>query len=1098
MSTTIESLELEIISSSKSAESGIDALTASLEKLKNATKDGLGLDAVAEQIQNVGDATNKAKGSIDKSALSTVNLYAKLKMAATMIKSVGKKIGKAIEESNDYTENLNLFGVAMGQYADGAKRYAENVEELMGIDPSEWMRNQGIFMTLGTGFGVASDKAAEMSQNLTQLGYDLSSFFNISTEDAMLKLQSGLSGELEPLRRLGYDLSQAKLEATAAALGIDKAVSSMTQAEKAQLRYYAIMTQVTEVHGDMSRTLENPANQLRVFKAQVTQAARAIGNIFIPMLNAILPYAIAVAKVIRIVANEIASLFGFEIPDLDDVTQAAASNTDALSQNLEESQKEAKKLKSYMLGFDELNVLNTNEDESTSDILSQFDFELPTYDFIGALAESRVSQIVKDMKEWLGITEDIDSWSELLNTRLGTILKVVGEIALGLLLWKLEKGFIDGISMMKTLLSTPSYAITIGATIAIVGFTIAFDGMEDAIKNGLDGMNFGETLVGSLLSVGGSAVLGASLAKWIAKTFKGTKVAKALTTAAKNLGLGTGKAAASSAGAALAAGIAGIVVGVPMYLTGLLDALKEGLDWLNATLIGAGATLAGAGIGTIIGSLGGPIGAGIGALIGLAVGLITDGIILIVQNWESISAWFERTFTAIGQFFVDLWDGIVEVWNVVAEWFNTHVITPVADFFSTMWTNIKNWSIAAWDGIKSVFTTVGEWFNTYVITPVANFFSGLWDGIVNLAKGCWDGIVSVFSPVVEWFGKLFGSVAQTISDIFYNIGVIAKGCWEVIKAVWGIVAEWFNTKVITPVANFFSTMWANIKALASSTWDGIKTVFTVVGNWFNTYVITPVGNFFSTMWTNIKKWAVSAWDGIKDAFTNIGSWMNINVITPLGNFFSGMWDGFLNGAKQAWEGVKSVFNTVATFFKNTFTNAWQGVVKVFSVAGDIFVDIKNGIVDAFKTIVNGLIKGINKVIAAPFNGINTVLNKIKNVKIVGITPFSDIKTISVPEIPLLAGGGIVNSGQMFIAREAGAELVGNIGGRTGVMNNDQIVESVSTGVYQAVVAALGSGSGDEGNTQIVINLDGEKIYENQQKVARNRGYNLGMGAFSFG
>lgn len=89
-------------------------------------------------------------------------------------------------------------------------------------------------------------------------------------------------------------------------------------------------------------------------------------------------------------------------------------------------------------------------------------------------------------------------------------------------------------------------------------------------------------------------------------------------------------------------------------------------------------------------------------------------------------------------------------------------------------------------------------------------------------------------------------------------------------------------------------------------------------------------------------------------------------------------------------------------------------------------------------------------------------------------------------------------GQLFIAREAGAELVGNIGGRTAVMNNDQIVESVSTGVYQAVVAALGGNSDEGGDTQIIINLDGEKIYENQQKVARNRGYNLGMGVFSFG
>ena len=97
-----------------------------------------------------------------------------------------------------------------------------------------------------------------------------------------------------------------------------------------------------------------------------------------------------------------------------------------------------------------------------------------------------------------------------------------------------------------------------------------------------------------------------------------------------------------------------------------------------------------------------------------------------------------------------------------------------------------------------------------------------------------------------------------------------------------------------------------------------------------------------------------------------------------------------------------------------------------------------------------------------------------------------------------AQGGFPDAGQMFIAREAGPELVGTIGSRNAVVNNDQIVESVSAGVYQAVVSALGSSGSEDGDTQIVINLDGEKIYENQQKIARNRGYNLGMGAFSFG
>ncbi len=147
---------------------------------------------------------------------------------------------------------------------------------------------------------------------------------------------------------------------------------------------------------------------------------------------------------------------------------------------------------------------------------------------------------------------------------------------------------------------------------------------------------------------------------------------------------------------------------------------------------------------------------------------------------------------------------------------------------------------------------------------------------------------------------------------------------------------------------------------------------------------------------------------------------------------------FLNGARSAWESVKTVFGNVASFFKDTFQKAWQGIVNVFSVAGEIFVNIKDGILSGFKKVVNGIIGGLNSAIAIPFNGINSALRTIKNINILGLTPFSGLRTISVPSIPYLADGGMVNAGQMFVAREAGPELVGTIGNKTAVVNNDQM------------------------------------------------------------
>ena len=446
-----------------------------------------GFAAFPQRIQRLIQTTNRLSQTNMMAAQSYVNLYAQIHMAVTAVRSAARIIASWINNSNEYIENLNLFTVSMGEYADEAQRYAERVGELMGIDPSTWMRNQGVFMTLATGFGVASDRAYIMSQNLTQLGYDLSSFFNITVDDAMQKLQSGISGELEPLRRLGYDLSEARLKAAALELGITQTYSAMTQAEKSQLRYYAIMTQVTSAQGDMARTLNAPANQLRVLQAQIGQAARALGNVFIPILNAVLPYCIALAKAIRLVAAAIASLFGFTLPEIDYSgigagIDSAAGGAGDLADNLGGAGDNAKKLKSYLMGFDELNIIDPTDSSGggggggCGGGGGDWDWDLPAYDFLDGLVSSRVDAIFNQMKpyiEW--IVENFDD-----------ILATVGAIGAGLLAWKITNQVTDGVGVMSKLatwFAKNKMGMGIGLTItsAILAFKAGVDiGYEGA------------------------------------------------------------------------------------------------------------------------------------------------------------------------------------------------------------------------------------------------------------------------------------------------------------------------------------------------------------------------------------------------------------------------------------------------------------------------------------------------------------------------------------------------------------------------------------------------------------------------------------------
>lgn len=474
-----------------------------------------GFSAFPSKIQKLITSTEKYNASARKATSTTGKFTSGLKalnVAAVAItfRKIGHFIAQAVTESNKYQEDLNLFTVALGQYAAEAQNYAEKVSDVMGIDPAQWLRNQGVFNTLLTGFGDTAERAQLMSQNLTQLGYDISSFFNISIEDAMQKLQSGISGELEPLRRLGYDLSQARLEQTALNLGIKESVANMTQAEKAELRYYAIMTQVTTAQGDMARTLEAPANQLRILQAQLTQAARAIGNIFIPALNAILPYAIAVVQVIREIANALANLAGFKLTEVDySGVNSAAVGAGSLADNLDDAAGAAKKLKQYTAGFDELNVFAPNTGSGSgagAGGAGGFDFDLPTYDFLGDAVQTRIGEIKKMIEDTLAEITTIVSGFML---AVGAILVVTGvNILLGVgLMAAGAVGLAATVGLNWTAMSS-ELASTLALIMGVVGgFLLALGAIM-----AFSGANL--PLGIALMALGGASLVSAAVINW--------------------------------------------------------------------------------------------------------------------------------------------------------------------------------------------------------------------------------------------------------------------------------------------------------------------------------------------------------------------------------------------------------------------------------------------------------------------------------------------------------------------------------------------------------------------------------------------------------
>jgi len=855
-------------------------------------------------IQRAITVTNRISQENNKAANSYMNLYAKIKMAMGVVRTGARVIASWITQSNQYIEDLNLFTASMGKYAEEAQNYAEAVSEALGIDPGEFMRNQGVFNTIISGFGVASDKAYLMSKNLTQLGYDISSFFNISFEDAMQKLQSGISGELEPLRRLGYDLSVARLQEEALALGIEKKVSAMTQAEKSQLRYYAIMTQVTTAQGDMARTLNAPANQLRVLQAQVTQCARAIGNLFIPMLNAILPPVIAVVKVLRSLIVTIAGLFGINadrfgdmFSDVSSSVGSTASGLEDVSDGLGNATKAAKKLKNAMLGIDELNIISPNDDSSGSGSGSgagiggnDLGIDLPTYDFLGNAVSSKIDAIVDKLKEWLGLNEEINSLSDLLHTRLGRILTTVGAIALGLAAWKISKGVLSALKYMQNLKNLGldnAFTITVGISLLVTGVALEWAGIIDAIKYELNKMNFAQIIAGGLLTIGGSSILGKGIAGWIMSSFADSSIAAALTTAASNLGLGT----ATAAGAAIGAGIGGIIAGIPAYFTGIYDALKNGLNWLNGLLIPAGSTAAAAGIGAIIGACGGPIGAGIGALIGLAVGLVTDGIIAIKEHWSEITTFLNKFFTVT----------VPGMWNKFKTWVQK-LPSKVSEFFSNLWKPIENYD---WYGLGK---NIGTWFG-------------------NAVK---SGIELVTVKIPNWFSSTWEAVKKAFSTFFTQ--TLPKFFTQTIPELWNTISEAFVTFFTETLPEKLSDIGTWFHDVGKAVWDGM------VEGW--NAGIKAIGDFIkgfvdgvkealgihspSTVFAEIGRFCIEGlFNGLGETVKGIGKWVKKNIITPVKNAFTK--------------------NPVALAIKNNTSDLWNKVTNWWSSETKDGVSVKTAV-----------------------------------------------------------------------------------------------------------------------------------------------------------
>lgn len=905
-------------------------LASQLDKVGNAfAKLPPQLSKVVTQANRVTAANERQKKSY-MSLSNQMNGFMRNIAKLVSLKAIATYLGNAAEKFNSYYEAANLFGVSMKGLTGEASTFINKMETLLGIDPTEAMNNMATIQGLTTSFGLTSDKAYVLSKNLTQLGYDLASLKNIPVAESFTKIQAAISGELEPIRRLGVDISNARLQQELLNLGYSQSVSTLSQADKAVLRYIAIMKQTTDAQGDFARTLSSPANMIRILQAQLNSLARAVGSLLYPALKSILPPLIAAVELVKELVTGIASLMGVkvEFPDFSSASDAVGGVTDAMDNTTKATGKAAKAFKNYIMGFDELNVIQKNADSSggsgsgsgaAGNLLG--DVDLSGYDMF------------KQYNEEFG--KQIDS----LKQKIKGMLPVIGAVTAALALWKLTTfiaDVVDAIKKIGILKGMVAGGILIG-----IGFFLMFDGIKRAIEDKLNAINFTEILVGAITFVGGAALLGAKIAEFIMTSFADSSVAQAIAAAGGKMG-----------GALIGAAVAGVVAGVAMFVTGVYDAITNGLNILNGLLIPAGSTMAGAAVGAIIGSLGGPIGTAAGALIGLLIGALTDVGIAVYQNWDKIKS------------------TVAKKWGDLKSW----------------------WSGTVIPAIESIPGKIGN-----IVDSVVSWFSEL-PGRIGYALGYAVG------TLIRWAKDLYDTVTREVPKIISNVITFFKELPEKISsAIYGAyqsVSDWANgmiqkaseviPEVIDNFVSFFESIPDRLKALGKNIVDGlyngvkdamhlvadkageladgfVKGFKDALGIHSPSKVFYAIGEFIDKGLANgisaAKNLAVNAIQSVSDAVKTIGS--------QLADDNYGLGNGSISLSIDA--SGKSMMETANALKRSvrTTNDSFGGWFKKMKTDLSDFAEGIDAVTKAGKDISNGFKSSIDALTAASKSILNT-------------------------------------------------------------------------------------------------------------------------------
>lgn len=381
------------------------------------------ITANTQQLQKEINKTNSTIAGLKKSASTSgagvMTAFKKLKSGIVAL-GIGKVIADSIKTGMDAVESDSLFETSLGNMAEDVRAWSDEIADALGLNAVAMRKNTGVIYNMTTSMGVAGDNALKMSKGISLLTEDMASFYNLNSTEAFNKLRAGLTGETEPLKALGILVDENTVKQVAYSEGIAENGAELTQQQKVLARYVAILKQTSNAQGDLARTIDSPANQLRILKNQVSQLGLAFSNFLLPVVSAVLPYITAFTKVITVALNSLSKFLGLTgkggadgtAKEVNDISKGIGG----IGGGLDDANKSAKKLKGTLAGFDEMNVITDKSADSSSGgagggvTSAGLDFSLGDYDAHLDGLSSKVDTIVENIKKaFTGVADVVKS-----------------------------------------------------------------------------------------------------------------------------------------------------------------------------------------------------------------------------------------------------------------------------------------------------------------------------------------------------------------------------------------------------------------------------------------------------------------------------------------------------------------------------------------------------------------------------------------------------------------------------------------------------------------------------------------------------------------